>query len=990
MSEDYILELANSSEIHKNSLTIKNKIELIAERLKELPYNDEETVKSKMVEYMCYDTYHKTWTVLKQSGNIKRTFPNKLDAEEYVFKNIICSNNTSRGFLCCEYVPRQCLRDKRLPNISRLVATNALTEDEKKYLNITVYELDRNIKVYEKWGYNPDVKNSEDNYELFKKMPITDPNIVKNFNLLQNMATLLNINIENMLREKEMTDYSILGIAEIQDTTNDVIQLPQDTINDVTHCDINSEDCDSEDYDSEGCDGNLNDVVGNDVMSLDHNNDVMSLDHNNDVMNTVAMLDHNNHDVRNTAAMSLDHNVMNLDHKASIISEVSFKRPFGESDFHNHDVEDNNDEDSDDNGSNDEDNDNSNTVFPLKSFAEHICDKEERKRKAVDRVEKSDRRKSQKSEPIEKEVCIRDLSSNDTNTRSDSNIATNTSETAVTNTSADIADKEVRFQESLAKTKQFHSSMKVVRSEDEEKSDFLEVLSALFKNFSETHWMKDHVRYIKDERRKHSFHILIPSGCHAVWAKIYNLCRRGQINLSRIFVDSLYPYTETLIKSATTSIDIAMYKLNDASIIDVLKDKWQTSRKLEIRILLNYSTNKDSKTFDMLFDFLAYCASMCLENDDSKIPEILFTNTDESIIFHSKVYIADKGVRCISGSANGSPSGNTKNFEIISVSTDNSFNSYFQNYFDGIYEIYSTDIHNNLWAMSLKLLNNFSKLKAVVKTVTKLYPSLGELIFEKLLSQVMISQSIDDLFIGNTLSQNYDLYLRYIREYTNNNGIGSGSDSNYSSDTEGNVHTNLRVTRCSELKSELYEVYKMHYGIVDVAVSVVSVTEHDIKHRNLILSMKKAQSSGIFLLKDDLGTIFQKLDKAQRSILIFTITVGLNFIDKLIQIKTTNKNIAIVLVFWKLPENQKKVDALVRSGIGLIQIDTGCQHIKTIIVDDQIITNCGSANLSESAYEGKRSSGEFNTSINHSHKTFEANTMKLLSLLGIHDACGLL
>ena len=97
--------------------------------------------------------------------------------------------------------------------------------------------------------------------------------------------------------------------------------------------------------------------------------------------------------------------------------------------------------------------------------------------------------------------------------------------------------------------------------------------------------------------------------------------------------------------SATTSTDIAMYKLNDARIIDVLKDKWQSSRKLEIRNLLNCSTNNDAKTFDMLFDFLSNCASMCLENDDSRIPEILFTSTDESIsiVYHSKLYIVDKG-----------------------------------------------------------------------------------------------------------------------------------------------------------------------------------------------------------------------------------------------------------------------------------------------------------------------------------------------------------
>ena len=58
-----------------------------------------------------------------------------------------------------------------------------------------------------------------------------------------------------------MTDYSILGVVETQDTIKSAMQVPHGTIKDATHCDINFEDCDSEGCNSE--DGNLNDVMSN-------------------------------------------------------------------------------------------------------------------------------------------------------------------------------------------------------------------------------------------------------------------------------------------------------------------------------------------------------------------------------------------------------------------------------------------------------------------------------------------------------------------------------------------------------------------------------------------------------------------------------------------------------------------------------------------------------------------------------------------------------
>ena len=186
---------------------------------------------------MFYTPFYNKWIVEKASHRIRLTFNIQQEAEECVFKEIICSDKTSRGgILCRDYVPRQCLRDKRLPNISRLVKNNSLTEEEKKYLNITVYELDKNIDIYKKWGYNVNVRDSEENYVLFKKMVITDPNIVKNYILLENLAALLNINFETVLGEKEMSQYKIAGIEEVQDMINDDNKVPdvpevQDMIN---------------------------------------------------------------------------------------------------------------------------------------------------------------------------------------------------------------------------------------------------------------------------------------------------------------------------------------------------------------------------------------------------------------------------------------------------------------------------------------------------------------------------------------------------------------------------------------------------------------------------------------------------------------------------------------------------------------------------------------------------------------------------------------
>ena len=268
----------------------------------------------------------------------------------------------------------------------------------------------------------------------------------------------------------------------------------------------------------------------------------MIIDHN--VMNSAITLDNN---VMNSA-ITLDDNAMNLDHKSSVSGvrtlKIRERNSYKDNDDNYNDAvdndavdidaNDNDDNDNDDNYNDDNDNNDYNNdyhnefehVFPPLSFGEKLQHKEERKRKADERAEKElDRtrknRKYQKREETEKEVCVTgDLSSNDANTRSDSNQATNTSETAVTNTSADIAYKEIRHQGKLANTKYFESSMKKIRSQDKEISEFLDVLGTLYEIFTKSQWLKGLDSYVKDQNRQHSFHILIPSSCQTVWAKI--------------------------------------------------------------------------------------------------------------------------------------------------------------------------------------------------------------------------------------------------------------------------------------------------------------------------------------------------------------------------------------------------------------------------------------------------------------------------------------
>ena len=80
---------------------------------------------------------------------------------------------------------------------------------------------------------------------------------------------------------------------------------------------------------------------------------------------------------------------------------------------------------------------------------------------------------------------------------------------------------------------------------------------------------------------------------------------------------------------------------------------------------------------------------------------------------------------------------------------------------------------------------------------------------------------------------------------------------------------------------------------------------------------------------------------------------------------TFNKEVLVVVIIWKVPFSNRKndlYDSLIKLGAIILQIDSGVQHHKCIIVDGRTVSNGGCANLSLGAYSfqsiGRGNDGE--------------------------------
>ena len=491
-------------------------------------------------------------------------------------------------------------------------------------------------------------------------------------------------------------------------------------------------------------------------------------------------------------------------------------------------------------------------------------------------------------------------------------------------------------------------------------SVYKKVLDHLFHTFVSTKWIPEHNAYFSNEDSEFKFHILVPKSCSSAWVKINSMKDRKKISpQSDVFVESLDPYISSFINDASESIDIAMYKFTDSSVLDLLQRKWQQSnRKIRIRVLLNRATCTASIIRDKLFTFLLACFDSC--GSDDVMPEVLYTSKGIEKCFHIKLYLRDSGTKCINGSSNTSHCGLNFNWEIINVSINREFNYEFQKLFNDLYDTYSADIENNLlyqWITTLPS-NSFDTLKRVVTGIVTRYPSLVKVCFERQLQEYNVNSWLHLL-----LPDGYDASQRLL-------------DTTRSSGNE---------TYKDYLKNQLYEMYCDAYKFDSTVNQVPDDSYYAEKLHNLRSEMKDARSIGITLLHNDLDSTYNILRAATKNILIFSITIGQGFTEELVKIKSIKPNMVVVLVFWTLQQEVR--DQLTKSGIVLIQVSMGCQHIKTIIVDDKVVTNSGSANLSTAAYEG--SNREVNVNTIHKHKNFEVSTMKLLSLLGVYAAVGL-
>ena len=161
-----------------------------------------------------------------------------------------------------------------------------------------------------------------------------------------------------------------------------------------------------------------------------------------------------------------------------------------------------------------------------------------------------------------------------------------------------------------------------------------------------------------------------------------------------------------------------------------------------------------------------------------------------------------------------------------------------------------------------------------------------------------------------------------------------------SKNNNSNEIANEGVSNLVRSKLKLYALYnKVNFKTTDVqATDPIDPVTHLKKHKSLIKTMKENSGRGIMLLDKDMPEILKQLGEAKKNILIFSINIGPEFIEKLINIKTQKSEVTIVLVFWAWCVNQQLIDRVANIGINLIQIEQGCQHIKTIIIDDKIIT----------------------------------------------------
>lgn len=129
---------------------------------------------------------------------------------------------------------------------------------------------------------------------------------------------------------------------------------------------------------------------------------------------------------------------------------------------------------------------------------------------------------------------------------------------------------------------------------------------------------------------------------------------------------------------------------------------------------------------------------------------------------------------------------------------------------------------------------------------------------------------------------------------------------------------------------------------------------------------------------------FTTLSQAKSYIILMTITMGKVFVEQIVKIKQDNRDLIIVAMVWKLPHSgsdENLIADMITAGICVLQMDVCVQHIKCIIVDNNIVTNGGSANLSFRAYNGLNQ-GEYNIYKKHNHDEFELRSMILTTLLG--------
>lgn len=147
----------------------------------------------------------------------------------------------------------------------------------------------------------------------------------------------------------------------------------------------------------------------------------------------------------------------------------------------------------------------------------------------------------------------------------------------------------------------------------------------------------------------------------------------------------------------------------------------------------------------------------------------------------------------------------------------------------------------------------------------------------------------------------------------------------------------------------------------------------------------------VLFIFDEWDQIVASFRSACHHIILFSISLGLEWGDELIQLMQQNiendKKVLVIIVVWKVPGSSRE-DVLIKLiGLGAIylEISSGVQHHKCVIVDGKIVTNGGCANLSIGAFSEVKNQGEYCVKLNHKHSLLEVMSMIVVTIFAFEE-----